>query len=85
MPKIKINGRELEVEATYRVEYPGANLNTEAIFAMGERLAFVTKTSPNRVYRLPGAVSTSGTNELDADERLGADAFITATSTSGDG
>ncbi len=77
--------RTLAVEATYRVEYPGANLNTEAIFAMGDRLAFVSKTNPNRVFRIPGAVSTSAVNDLDEAQNLDADHFLTATGTSADG
>ena len=43
----------VRVEATYRFEYPGSNLNTESLFVVGGRLAVVAKTNPTASTRSP--------------------------------
>ena len=73
-----------QVAATYRVEYPGANRNTESMFAVGGRLAVVTKSDPNRLYTLPSTLSPSGTNRLSDAGRLDVDSWVTAVQVSGD-
>ena len=73
-----------EVLATYRFDYPGDNLNTEAMFAVAGRLSVVSKTNPNGVYQLPAALSRAGTNRAAAAGRIDVGSFVTAASTSAD-
>ncbi|MGH8972368.1 MAG: hypothetical protein ACRD0C_04110 [Acidimicrobiia bacterium] len=76
--------RSARLAASYRVVYPGSNINTESIFVLGGRLAVVTKTSPNRVFQLPATLSRSGTNRLSEAGRLRADSWLTAVGVSAD-
>ncbi|MGH9037542.1 MAG: hypothetical protein ACRD0O_17435, partial [Acidimicrobiia bacterium] len=76
--------RSVPVEHTYRFEYPGSNLNTEAMFSLGGRLVVVAKTLPNRVYQLPSPLSPSGTNRLSAAGSLDVHSWVTAVQVSGD-
>jgi hypothetical protein len=69
---------------TYRFAYPGGNLNTEALFALGGKLLVISKTDPNRVFRLPWPMSRSGTNRLTEVGGLDASSLLTAVGTSGD-
>ncbi|MGH9041319.1 MAG: hypothetical protein ACRDZ3_13925 [Acidimicrobiia bacterium] len=74
----------VSVENTYRVEYRNGNRNTETLFALGGRLAVVTKASPNRVYRLPATLSTARTNWLEDAGRLDVGSFLTMMAVSAD-
>ncbi len=74
----------VRVANTYRVEYPDGNRNTETLFALGGRLAVVTKSSPNRVYRLPLPMSPSRTNWLEHTGHLDVGSFVTMAAVSGD-
>jgi hypothetical protein len=76
--------RSARLAASYRVAYPGTNINTESIFVLGGRLAVVTKTSPNRVFQLPATLSRSSTNRLSEAGRLHASSFLTAVGVSAD-
>ncbi len=76
--------RSARLAASYRVAYPGTNINTESIFALGGRLAVVTKTSPNRVFQLPATLSRSTTNRLSEAGHLHASSFLTAVGVSAD-
>jgi hypothetical protein len=77
-------GGTVEVANTYRVQYPDGNRNTETLFSLGGRLMVVTKSSPNRVYRLPWPMSPSRTNRLEHAGRLDVDSFLTMAAVSGD-
>ncbi|MGH9035048.1 MAG: fibronectin type III domain-containing protein, partial [Acidimicrobiia bacterium] len=76
--------RSARLAGTYRFAYPGANADTEALFALGGKLLVVSKTSPNRVYRLPWPMSRSGTNQLVEVGGLDASSLLTAVGMSGD-
>ena len=77
-------GGTVPVAGTYRFDYPGANLNTESMFALDGQLVVVAKTNPNRVYKLPSPLSRSGTNRLSAAGRLDVSSWVTAVQVSGD-
>ncbi len=77
-------GGTITVANTYRVEYPGGNRNTEAIFSLGGRLVVVAKSNPNRVFRLPWPMSPSRTNRLEDAGRLDVGSFLTMIAVSGD-
>ncbi|MGH8975555.1 MAG: hypothetical protein ACRD0C_20405 [Acidimicrobiia bacterium] len=71
--------------ATYRFEYPDdEDHDTEALFALGGELLVVTKTDPDRVFRLPSPLSRSGTNHLIEVGDLDAGSLLTAVGVSGD-
>ena len=76
--------RSARLAGTYRFEYPGDNADTEAIFALGGKLLVVSKTSPNRVYRLPSPMSRTGTNQLIEVGGLDATSLLTGVGMSGD-
>ena len=69
---------------TYVFEYPDANLNTETLFALGDRLVVVAKTNPNRVFQLPSSVSPTKMNRLSESGRLDVRSFVTAAGASAD-
>ncbi|MGH8999038.1 MAG: hypothetical protein ACRDY7_06555 [Acidimicrobiia bacterium] len=75
---------EAEVVNTYRFDYPGASLNTEALFAVGGRIVVVSKTSPNGVYQLPSSLSDDGMNMVSRVGRLDVGSFLTMAATSAD-
>ena len=72
------------VAATYRFEYPGGNVNTETMFSLGGRLAVVTKTHPNRLYKLPSPLSPNSTNYASDAGRLDVGSWVTAAGASAD-
>jgi hypothetical protein len=76
--------RSARLAGTYRFEYPGDNLDTEALFALGGKLMVVSKSDPNRVFRLPWPMSRSGTNRLIEVGGLDANSLLTAVGASGD-
>ncbi|MDQ3945420.1 MAG: fibronectin type III domain-containing protein [Actinomycetota bacterium] len=76
--------RSARLAGTYRIEYPGGNLDTESLFALGGRLLVVAKTNPNRVFRLPWPLDPSGVNRLTEVGGLDASSLLTAVGTSGD-
>ncbi|MGH9040121.1 MAG: fibronectin type III domain-containing protein, partial [Acidimicrobiia bacterium] len=74
-----------QLVGTYEFVYPGEKQNTEAIFALAGKLFVVSKTDPNRVYKLPWPLSPSGVNQLvDAGSFDDAGVKLTAAAVSGD-